>query len=267
MQIAISVMLKSMEKEKNITLLAVSWMMAQSRSMSATLVYCDVTVNRMTYFPLNEAGTMCTFPDEFKRRRSISVLSLSPWNYISILIPLWNHKFLGHLGTVLSVSVFAKVEAFQFTLRRKTTIPRCLVVGSSNLSSAATINSNFFASRIPCKYTTTTLFSRLFAVVRLWLILKRKRQETASYLPDVFLNSFHSKRSENKPQLQRSESSTQGNLPVLKLFHLNDDCVLQFSSKDILDLLRKCWLCTVLNEDGYGSETHNYFAAFEKGAR
>lgn len=58
---------------------AVSEIIFQSRSMSWSVVYCDVTVNLMTYWPFKEAGTMWTLPDLFSRFSNVSVISFSPF--------------------------------------------------------------------------------------------------------------------------------------------------------------------------------------------
>lgn len=92
-----------------LTFVAVSEIIFQSRSMSWSVVYCDVTVNLMTYLPFKDAGTMWTFPDLFNLFKSVSVISFSPWTKNKLMYYL---KIIKILFDMFWITICTKAIVF-----------------------------------------------------------------------------------------------------------------------------------------------------------
>lgn len=94
------------------------------------------------------------------------------------------------------------------TLRRNVTNPKWRSAGTSNRSSLLTKDSKSAAILTPwivenkCSINRATVF--------------------CFYISNMFLESFDAERTNDEPEFQRSESTTQRNLPMLKRFSSNE---------------------------------------------
>ena len=122
---------------------AVSLINHQSLVTSSSVVLCDVTVNRMTYFPFNDDGTACILPIRHAR-----LLFISLENFYKRMKYVCIFSFLPD-----PFNFFKSFSVISFSpLSRKTTIPMCLSAGISKRSSEATKASNCFAKWTPLNH-------------------------------------------------------------------------------------------------------------------
>lgn len=145
-----------------LTFVAVSEIIFQSRSMSWSVVYCDVTVNLMTYLPFKDAGTMWTFPDLFNLFKSVSVISFSPWSKNKLMYYL---KIITILFDMFWITICS--DCF-LTHNRNTTIPKTLEAGISNLWSFLRRSSNLLAKRTPCNGNILLVISRNICFIHVY---------------------------------------------------------------------------------------------------
>ena len=124
---------------------AVSLINHQSLVTSSSVVLCDVTVNRMTYFPFNDDGTACILPIRYAQLLFI---------FLEIFYFVQEDEICMYFSFLPDpFNFFKSFSVISFSpLSRKTTIPMCLSAGISKRSSEATKASNCFAKWTPLNH-------------------------------------------------------------------------------------------------------------------